>query len=129
MAKVFISHRRSDVVPAEKLATRLRDAGHTVWFDEWEIDVGDSIVGRMDEGLRDAGHVVLCLSESGVDAPYISREWLSTVARQLSGQGVRLLPARLTGGEPPAILADLRYADLVEDWDTGVREILRALER
>ena len=52
MANVFISHRRVDVEPAEKLAAQVRDAGHRVWFDEWEIGIGDSIVGRMNEGLE-----------------------------------------------------------------------------
>ena len=32
-----------------------------------------------------------------------------------------------TGGEPPAMLADLKYADLVRDWSAGVAELLRAI--
>ena len=72
--------------------------------------------------------MVLCYSEDGVDSPFMSREWLSALHRQLDGQGVTILPARLTGGTPPAILADIRYADLVADWDAGVAALLRALE-
>ncbi len=53
---------------------------------------------------------------------------MSSLARQLNGYGVKVLPIRLTGGEPPAILADLRYADLSDDWDKGLRQLLRALE-
>ncbi|WP_165964244.1 hypothetical protein [Actinomadura sp. KC216] len=37
---------------------------------------------------------------------------MSTLARQLNGAGVRLLP----GGEPPAMIADLKSADLVTGW-------------
>ena len=51
MANVFISHRKADGEQAEKLGTEIRNAGHEVWFDEWKIDVGDSIVERVDEGL------------------------------------------------------------------------------
>ncbi|MGH9752144.1 MAG: toll/interleukin-1 receptor domain-containing protein [Blastocatellia bacterium] len=46
MANIFISHRKSDDKPAELLANEIRDAGHVVWFDEWNISLGDSIVGR-----------------------------------------------------------------------------------
>ena len=46
----------------------------------------------------------------------MSREWMSALARQIEGAQVRLLPVRLTGGSPPPILADLKYADLVTDW-------------
>ena len=127
MANVFISHRKSDDQLAEKLADDIRRAGHQVWFDEWEIGVGDSIVGRMNEGLEGVTYVVLCYSSSGVTSPWIAREWMPTLARQLSGHPVKILPALLTAGLPPAILADLKYADFVRDWDAGVAQLLRAI--
>lgn len=128
MANVFISYRRNDAALAVRLAEEVRAAGHRVWFDEWEIGLGDSIVGRMNEGLAGAAYVVVCYSSSGVESAWISREWLSTLARQLAGHGVKLLPVLLSGGEPPAILADLRYADLTADWRGGMAELLRALK-
>jgi hypothetical protein len=128
MANVFISHRGSDTAEAESLAREIRDAGHDVWLDEWEIGLGDSIVGRMDEGLAAAAFLVLCYSDAGVDSPFIKREWLSALHRQLDGRGVKILPIRLTGGEPPAILADVKYADLVADRDRGVQALLKALD-
>jgi hypothetical protein len=127
MAHVFISHRRADAPEAEKLARAIRDAGHTVWLDDWNINIGDSIVGRMQEGLDASAYLVLCYSSIGVTAPWISREWMSTLARQLNGSNVKLLPVLLTGGGPPAILSDIQYADMVADWDTGVENLLRAI--
>ena len=67
------------------------------------------------------------IAAAGVLAPWMSREWMSALARQLDGHAVKLLPVRLSGGEPPAILADIKYADLVKDWDGGVRALLRAI--
>jgi hypothetical protein len=127
MTNVFISHRKGDDRLAEKLADEIRCAGHHVWFDEWEINVGDSIVERMNEGLEGATYVVLCYSSSGVTSPWIAREWMPTLAKQLSGHPVKILPALLTAGLPPAILADLKCADLVHDWDAGVAQLLRAI--
>src|SRR4051812_39930426 len=109
MANVFISHRSADTREAEKLAAALKLAGHTVWLDGWTIGIGDSIVGRMQEGLEGLNFLVLCYSSSGVMAPWISREWLSALARQMNGANVKILPAVLTGGGPPAILADIKY--------------------
>jgi hypothetical protein len=45
----------------------------------------------------------------------------------LEGQQIRLLPARLTGGTPPPILADIKYADLVSDWAIGVHALSDAI--
>lgn len=127
MANVLISYRKSDEAQAERLATEVRNAGHHVWFDEWEIGLGDSVVGKMNEGLEGATYVVVCYSSSGVTSPWMSSEWMSTLARQLNGHGIKLLPVLLTGGEPPAILADRKYADLVKDWPDGVAQLLRAI--
>lgn len=127
MANVFISHRKSDDDPAEQLANEIRNAGHQVWLDEWNIGLGDSIIERINEGLQGATYVIVCYSSSGVTSPWMGREWMSALARQLNGHGVKLLPARLTGGDPPAILADIKYADLVKDWSKGVSELLQAM--
>ncbi len=129
MARVFISHRVADAAEAEHLATDLRAAGHDIWLDEWELAVGDTIPGAMNEGLKNAEYVVLCYSGHGVESPWIAREWLSALARQLQGEGIRILPAVLTGGDAPAILADIKTADLTADWDRGARELLRAMAR
>ncbi len=127
MPNVFVSHRGGDTQEAERLADEIRNAGHQVWLDVWEIDVGDSIVERINAGLEGATYLVLCYSSSGVTSPWMSREWMSALARQLNGYGVKVLPVLLTGGEPPAILADVKYADLVADWAQGVSELLQAI--
>ncbi len=74
MASVFVSHRLSDSAEAELLARELEAAGHEVWLDEWRIDLGDSIVERIDRGLEGADYVVVCYSSSGVTSPWMGRE-------------------------------------------------------
>lgn len=126
MASLFISYRTHDRTSAERLAAALRDAGHDVWLDVWRIDVGDSIVARIGEGLDGSAYLVLCYSSSGL-SDWMNREWQSTLARQLSGRSVKILPVLLTGGRPPALLADVRFADLVADWDRGLADLVRAI--
>jgi len=127
MANVFISHRGADQAAAEKLAGDLRACGHDVWLDIWKIELGDSIVGRINSGLSAASHLVLCCSAASSTSAWMDREWMSALALQLEGAGVRVLPVRLTGGELPTILADIKYADLSEHWQEGVDAICRAL--
>lgn len=43
------------------------------------------------------------------------------------GAGIRVLPVVLTGGEPPSILADVKFADLVADWSSGVDVICKTI--
>src|SRR5215475_1724083 len=120
MASIFVSHRCADTSQATRLASELKAAGHSVWLDEWNIGPGDSIVERIDRGLESVEYMVLCLSTAGVSTPWISREWMSTLARQLNGANIRLLPVVLSGGPLLAVLADIKYVDLTTDWNGGV---------
>ena len=58
---------------------------------------------------------------------WMGREWMSSLARQLNGYGIKILPVRLSGGEPPPILADIKFADLTKNWQVGIDELLRAM--
>jgi hypothetical protein len=126
---VFINHRGEDITLAERLATQLKQAGFEVWLDKWDIDIGDSIIGKINAGLESARYLILCYSEAGVLSPWMSREWMATLAQQLNGYEVKVLPVRLSGGKPPAIMADIKYADLVKNWDSGMVELLKAMGR
>ena len=127
MAKVFVSYRSSDVDSARQLAAEMQARGHAVWLDEWQISVGDSIIEKIDSGLETIDFLVLCYSSAGVHSPWMGREWMSTLARQLEGAGVKILPVRFPGGKPPALLADIRYVDLSADWDVGINHLHAAL--
>ncbi len=126
MANVFLCHRKADAVLVERLAIELRGAGHQVWLDDWRIGVGDSVVAEIEQGLAGAHYLVLCYSAAG-PSDWTDREWQSTLHRQLAGHAVKILPARISGGGPSAILADLRYADLVADWNQGLADLLKAV--
>jgi|SRR5882724_1103939 len=126
MANVFLSHRGADAALATKLATELTAHGHNVWLDVWDIKVGDQIVTRMNAGLSGSIYVIVCYSSAGM-APWMDIEWASALARQLNGEGIRILPARLSGIVAPAILAGTKYADLIHDWNQGILDLLKAI--
>jgi TIR domain len=126
MARVFISHRGADQAVAERLARALRDRGHDVWIDIWKIDVGDSIVGRINAGLSEASFLLLCGSNEPF-TPWVDREWMPVLMDQLEGADVRLLPVLLTGDNLPFILKDIKYANLVLHWQEGIEAICKVL--
>ncbi|MGV9246241.1 toll/interleukin-1 receptor domain-containing protein [Streptomyces sp. NPDC003710] len=126
MPKVFISYRTADRHLALKLHAELEARGHDPWLDDKMIPPGDSIVQSVDRGLKDARYVILCLSAGG-SSEWTDREWMSTLARQLSGLDVKLLPVLLSGGALPSILADIRYVDLTRDWHQGVESLCQAI--
>jgi len=57
--QVFISHNKADADTARLFATALIDQGVGVWFDEWDLRPGDSILTGIGRGLADAEVFVL----------------------------------------------------------------------
>lgn len=60
---VFISHASPDKDGVVRpLAEALRDGGLSVWYDEFELRVGDSLRRRIDQGIRKARYGIVVLS-------------------------------------------------------------------
>ena len=89
--------------------------------------MGDSIVEKINAGLSGATHMLLLLSATSVQKPWVRREFSSTLMRQLSSNSVRVLPVLLESCEVPAILSDIRYADFRNHDDTAYEQISHAI--
>lgn len=127
MKKVFVCHRTVDKAQAELLTVELEADGHQVFLDSKSIKVGESIVGRINEALKQADVVLACFSAAG-DSAWTEREWHSTLHGQLSGAPVVLVPVLLPGGTSPFIMSTVKYVDLSTDWAAGIAELLGALK-
>jgi hypothetical protein len=89
---VFISHAGEDTeAVALPLAKLLGDRGVKVWLDAHELELGDSLRGKIDEGLAQSQWGVVILSPSFFHKRWFQAEVDALVSRELSGQRV-LLP-------------------------------------
>ncbi len=129
MATVFISHSTEDKPFARKLANDLRELGHEPWFDEWQIQVGDCIVSKLQHGLADSEFVVLILSPGSVSSGWVDREWKSAYWSDTGKKHRTLLPVLLIRCELPGFLAGLRYADFTSDYRVGFSALATVLSR
>lgn len=70
----FISHASEDkATVAVPLARELRNYCMNVWLDKWILGIGDSLGGRIDEGISKSRFLVLILSPT-----FFSKEWART---------------------------------------------------
>lgn len=68
---VFISHASEDKEDfVEPLATALIEAGLKVWYDRFELKLGDSLREKIDQGLANSRYGVVVLSRA-----FFSKEW------------------------------------------------------
>lgn len=124
---VFICHASEDKSSARAIAEDLKQMGVIVWLDEWEIKVGDSIVEKVNRGLRRSSHLILLLSAHSVDKPWVQRELSAALMRQLSDRQIRVLPVKLDACVPPTIIADLKYVDATGSLSNAVKLLKEAL--
>lgn len=84
---VFISHASEDKqAVARPLAESLRQAGVTVWLDDFELKIGHSLRRRIDEGLASSRFGVVILSKSFFSKGWSQYELDGLVTRYVSGQ-------------------------------------------
>ena len=90
---IFICHASEDKATiAGPLVSSLRQAAISYWYDEEQIQWGDSIVNRVSGGLRDARYVVVVLSRHSVGKAWPMREIESALSRELTNPSTRVLP-------------------------------------
>lgn len=71
---VFLSHSAKDKAVVRPLAERMRNDGLTVWFDEWILKPGDSILEKIEEGLEHSRVLVFCMSENAFGSDWARLE-------------------------------------------------------
>jgi hypothetical protein len=125
--RVFISHTSKDKPFVEGFSWDLRRFRINVWYDDWEIDVGDSIVEKVFSGLAASDTLIVVLSPDSVASRWVNEELNVAVMRRLSESNIRILPVLIATCDIPTALRHIRYADFREDQDTGLLHVMDAL--
>jgi len=89
---VFISHASEDKDEVVRpLAKALQGAGLAVWYDEFEMKIGDSLRRKIDKGLATSRFGVVVLSRGFFGRGWTEYELDGLVTRAVSGEQI-LLP-------------------------------------
>lgn len=87
----FISHATEDKNEIVRdLANALKDAGFDVWYDEFELKIGDSLRKKIDQGLSKSRYGIVIVSPSFVKKNWTEYELNGMVAREMNGHKVIL---------------------------------------
>ena len=71
---VFVSHSSKDKPVVRELAERLKQDGLRVWLDEWEIQPGDMISLKIEQGLEQLRTLVLVMSKNALASEWVTLE-------------------------------------------------------
>jgi hypothetical protein len=89
---VFISHAAEDKAAVVRpLAVELRNRGLSVWYDEFELKIGDSLRRKIDAGLARSNFGVVVISRDFIKKGWTNYELDGLMTRAVTGEQ-QLLP-------------------------------------
>jgi tetratricopeptide (TPR) repeat protein len=130
---LFISHASEDKNDvARPLAQRLQAAGWSVWLDELELTVGDSLEGRITDALARSRFGVVILSPVFFSKQWTLRELSGLAAREVGSGTKVILPvwhqiSHQDILEHSPVLADKKGVPTSQGLDYVAEELSRAL--
>jgi len=129
MSGIFLSHTNIDKPFVRKLAADLRNDGHTVWIDEAEINIGDSLIGKIREGLDSVDYVAVVLSKASIQSEWVKKELEIASNREIKEKRVIVLPLIIENVEMPGFLEGKLYGDFSDEKNYGatLQLLLRSL--
>ena len=128
---VFICHASEDKIDIIRPLIEAFDSNKiSYWFDEAEIKWGDSLTGKVNEGLRISRYVIVVLSSNFISKPWPEREFDAALNMEISSGEVKVLPL-LVGSEKEKKEILERYP-LINDkkylpWDSSIGNIISKL--
>ncbi len=125
--KGFLSYSHEDKDFAQSIAQKLNESGIEVWWDEWEILAGDSIIQKIFmEGLSEADIFLIVLSNASVNSNWVKQELDHAIIKKIEGV-TRIIPLIKEKCDIPPPLRTLLWVDLSTDFDTGIKKIVKSI--
>ncbi|MGH9854734.1 MAG: toll/interleukin-1 receptor domain-containing protein, partial [Blastocatellia bacterium] len=129
---LFLSHASEDKVWCEMLAERLRNASIRVWFDGWELQPGDHLLARLNEGLKRSRKMVAVWSANYFrdDKTWTLAEGFSQQHKSVLASDRPLIPLLIEDCDVPPTFLNLVQLDFrnPDDFELRLRQLIEALD-
>ncbi|KKL96890.1 hypothetical protein LCGC14_1839970 [marine sediment metagenome] len=122
--KVFLCHSSNDKYFVKNLAKSLIGRDLKVWYDEWEMKVGDSLKLKIQTGIKESSYLGIILSPDSVNSPWVNFELNSALIKELKEKKVFILPILFKDCEIPDSLKGKLYADFRKSYAEGIETLL-----
>lgn len=130
MKSIFLCHSHSDKKFVKKLESDLKIYGIKVWVDDAEIHVGDSLITKIGNGIKEMDYLGVVLSKESIQSEWVKKEVEIAMNQEIEGKKVKVLPFLLKNCELPPFIQGKYYLDFKEDekyWE-NVYKLLGRLE-
>jgi len=129
--KLFVSYCHKNKAEVGKIISDLREYGLNFWLDEEQIDVGDRLMERIDEGVRLSDIPIIFLSEATKESMFAKHElfvFFDKVIYQKSTAKPWFI-VKLDQVDPNDIMFGLGNFKYIDYKNHTIEEIAQAIEK
>lgn len=127
--ELFVSYSSNDEVLTSKAAEILKSYGFNVTYAEFDLLVGDSIPGFINDGLRRMDYFIIFFSTSSISSKFVKSEFEGAKSQEWLNDKVIILPALLEDCTIPPILSPKKYADFRTSFDSGIKQLINSIRK
>lgn len=128
MPRIFLSHNHNDKPVVEPVAIQLRKiyGQEAVFYDDWSIAPGESIIERMNNGLHAPDFFFLFVTEKSLKSNMVKLEWQSALYQATNGSVV-FIPVRVDGVSMPPLIVQKKYINMHADGVLAAIEQIKSI--
>jgi hypothetical protein len=126
---IFISYSHADRKFVNRMAAHLVKANAHVWVDSWELNVGDSLVSRVQQAIQESSALLIVLSKASVASEWCKKELNAGLMRELDEKRVLVLPVLVEDCDVPVFLREKLYADFRGKFGVGLQALVDAVSK
>jgi hypothetical protein len=126
---IFLCHSSDDKSFVRRLADDLEQLQVTVWLDEWELAVGDSLHQCIGKAICDAAYIGVVLSPSSTSSKWCQDELEQALAVEKRMGRSLVLPLLHKEIRPPPFLEGRLYLDFANNYYPSLTHLAGTLLR
>jgi len=129
MRTVFLSHSSKDKPAVRRISRSLESHGISVWLDEAQINVGDSLFQKIADALESIDFVIAVISTASVTSKWVQKELQLAMTKEILSQQVTVLPLVIDSCRIPFFISDKCFADFRDpnNYDDSVDRLVKAI--
>lgn len=125
--KLYLAHASADKGFVRRVYADLKVVGHDPWLDEYDINVGESIVDKIQSGIDQSDFLILFMSKNALNSDWVRVEWQTKFWTEIGSTSPKVLVALINDCELPQLLRAKKYADFTRSYSDAFEGILRAI--
>ncbi|MCL6258920.1 toll/interleukin-1 receptor domain-containing protein [Aquiflexum sp. TKW24L] len=125
---IFLSHSSIDKPLIDEIAFELINEGLDIWLDKWEIENGDLLDDKINQGIKDSCFVIVFLSPDSMKSSWVQKEIQETISKESTEKKKYLLLVKLKDCDLDQKISNRLYTDFSISFTEGLSNLIRLLK-